>query len=82
MSIENLTKDELLDLVKEAIKEAVDAHPLSEEEIRWVRMAIENEARRGEFRKAIIDKTLGGLAWSALCGAGYLALEFIKTHWK
>jgi hypothetical protein len=82
MSVDNLTKEELLSLVKEAIKEAVDSHPLSEEEVKWVRLAIENEANRAEFRKAIIEKTLGGLAWSALCGVGYLALEFIKDHWK
>jgi len=82
MSIENLTKNELLDLVRDAIKQAVESNPLSEEEVKWVRLAIENEAKRAEFRKAIIEKTLGGLAWSALCGVGYLALEFVKTHWK
>jgi len=82
MSIENLTKEELLDIVKVAIKEAVDSNPLSDEEVKWVRMAIENEAKRAEFRKAIIEKTLGGLAWSALCGVGYLALDFIQKHWK
>jgi 20S proteasome alpha/beta subunit len=82
MSIENLSKDELLDLVRSAIKEAVESNPLSDEEIKWVRMAIENEAKRAEFHKAIIEKTLGGLAWSALCGVGYLALDFVQKHWK
>jgi 20S proteasome alpha/beta subunit len=82
MSIENLSKDELLDLVRAAIKEAVESNPLSDEEIKWVRMAIENEAKRAEFHKAIIDKTLGSLAWSALCGIGYFLFDFIQKHWK
>jgi hypothetical protein len=82
MNMDAITKDELLDLVKEAIREAVAANPLSEEEVKWVRLAIESEANRAEFRKAIIEKTLGGLAWSALCGVGYLILDFVKTHWK
>ena len=80
--MDNLTKDELLAVIKDAVKEVVDAHPLSADEIQWVRMAIENEANRAKYRKAIIEKTLAGLAWSALCGAGLILLEFVKNHWK
>ena len=69
-------------MLKDAIKQASEEHPLSDEEVKWVRLAIENEAKKSEFRKAIIEKSLGGLAWAALCGIGYLMLEFVKTHWK
>lgn len=80
--MENISKDELLEVIKDAVKEAVSAHPLSPDEIQWVRMAIENEARRAEYRKAIIEKTLGGLAWSILGGVGIYFLDLLKTHWK
>jgi 20S proteasome alpha/beta subunit len=82
MAIENISKEELIALLKDAIKQASEENPLSDEEIKWVRLAIENEARKSEFRKAIIEKSLGGLAWAALCGIGYLMLEFFRTHWK
>jgi 20S proteasome alpha/beta subunit len=82
MAIEEISKEELIALLKDAIKQASEEHPLSDEEVKWVRLAIENEAKKSEFRKAIIEKSLGGLAWAALCGIGYLILEFVKTHWK
>jgi 20S proteasome alpha/beta subunit len=82
MAIEEISKEELIALLKDAIKQASEEHPLSDEEVKWVRLAIENEAKKSEFRKAIIEKSLGGLAWAALCGIGYLMLEFLKTHWR
>jgi len=45
-------------------------------------MAIENEANRAKYRKAIIEKTLGGLAWSVLGAVGIYFLDMLKTHWK
>lgn len=53
---------------------------LSEEEQRWVRMAIQKEAQSIELRKAIIEKTLGGLAWSAVVGLGYMFLSWATSH--
>ena len=54
--------------------------PLSDDEQRWVRMAIKREAQVSEFRKAIVEKTLGGLLWAAVVAIGYFALDFLKTH--
>jgi hypothetical protein len=68
MSLEGMSKDELLELVKEAVSSAVVVHPLSAEEIQWVRMAIQAEAKRAEVREAIIQKTLSGLVWFMLVG--------------
>lgn len=53
---------------------------LSEDEQRWVRMAIQREAERAELRRAIIEKTLGGLAWSLIVALGYLVVNFFKNH--
>ena len=72
MSIENLTKEELLEVVKAAVASAVESHPLSPEEIQWVRLAIQSEAERAAFRKAVIEKTLISLVWAAAVGIGIL----------
>ena len=41
MSLDNLTKEDLVALLKEVVSEAVESHPLSDDEIKWVRLAIE-----------------------------------------
>ena len=54
------------------------ASTLTEEEQRWVRMAIQREAQSIELRRAIIEKSLGSLVWSAIVGLGYLLLDYLK----
>jgi len=66
MIIDEQTKLELIQLVKTAVNEAVESHPLSPDEVHWVRMAIKAEANRAVFRKAVIEKTLAGLAIAGL----------------
>lgn len=64
------------------IAAAVNPRPasLSDEEQRWVRMAIQREVQAVQFRKAVIEKTLAGLIWVALVGIGGVFLEYIKNH--
>ena len=82
MSLDNLTKEDLVALLKEVVAEAVESHPLSDDEIKWVRLAIEAEARKAAFRQAVINKTLIGLISSGAVGLCYLLIDSIKTHWK
>ena len=56
------------------------ASNLTEEEQRWVRMAIQREAQSIELRRAIIEKSLGSLVWSAIVGLGLLVLDYLKNH--
>ena len=56
------------------------ASALTEEEQRWVRMAIQREAQSIELRRAIIEKSLGSLVWSAIAGLGYLLLDYLKNR--
>jgi hypothetical protein len=53
---------------------------LSEEEQRWVKMAIQKEAQSIELRKAIIEKTLSGLVWMVLLGIGSMFLSWAAQH--
>lgn len=76
-----MTPEERRILVAEIAEVLREASPqLSEEEQHWVRMAIQKEAQSIALRKAIIEKTLGGLIWSAIVGAGYVLLDFLKNH--
>lgn len=66
------------DIVK-AIKESQPA-ALDEEELRWVRLAIQVEAQRIRVRQAIIEKTLTGLVWMALVAVGYVLLDYFQAR--
>ena len=56
------------------------APPLSDDEQRWVRMAIQKEAQSIKYRQAIIEKTLSGLVWAALLGFAYMLKEWASNH--
>lgn len=77
-----MDKEELKSLLREVVTEAVEAHPLSDDEIQWVRMAIKAEADRASLRKAIIEKTLVGLFWLGLVSVGGWAVDYVASHWK
>jgi len=82
MILDDQTRSELVQLVKSAVSEAVEQHPLSPDEVHWVRMAIQAEAERAELRKAIINKSLAGLSWIVLAAIGGWLLDFVTSHWK
>jgi len=82
MILDDQTRLELVQLVKTAVSEAVEQHPLSPDEVHWVRMAIQAEAERAEVRKAIINKTLAGLVWIGIVAAGGWVADFVMSHWK
>jgi hypothetical protein len=82
LMLDDQTRLELIALVKTAVNEAVEAHPLSPDEVHWVRMAIEAEASKAAFRKAVIEKTFVGLISAATLGAGAWLVDFFVRHWK
>lgn len=82
MSFDQINKQELTELLREVVKEVVESHPLTDEEIKWVRLAIEVEAQRKAFRQAVIDKTLIGLLSAGALWAGTKIFEFVLAHWK
>ena len=82
MTLDAQTKEELLTLLKEVVVEAVEAHPLSDEEVKWVRMAIQAEANRAAFRKAVIEKTFVGLISAGVLAGGAWVVNFFSEHWK
>lgn len=56
---------------------------LTEDELRWIKLAIEAEGRKIKFRDAVIQHTFTGLAWLAVLGLGLVFKEFIVNHfWK
>jgi len=53
---------------------------LSDDEVRWVKLAIHKQEQSIKLRQAIIEKTLGGLVWAALAGLAYIVFDFLKNH--
>ena len=76
----NMTEDQRNEII-EAVKAGLQAHPLSPDEVMWVRLAIQASVERAELRKAVIEKTLAGLVWAGLCGAGLFAINYFSAHW-
>ena len=54
-------------------------HQLSADESRWVKLAIEKESQSIALRKAIIEKSLTSLVWSAIVGLGYIVLAWATS---
>ena len=68
---------ELISDIAAAIKASSN---LSDDEVRWVKLAIHKQEQSIKLRQAIIEKTLGGLVWAALAGLAYLIFDFAKNH--
>ena len=77
-----MNKEELTELLRQIVSEAVESHPLTDDEVQWVRMAIKAEADRAALRKAIIEKSLTSLIWIAIVAAGGWIADYVVAHWK
>ena len=76
-----MTPEERKALIAEIVEVMQQTKPqLADEEIKWVRLAIEAESRKIKFRDAVIEKTLGSLVWSAIAGLGLLVLDYLKNR--
>ena len=80
--MDGIDKEELIKLLKEVITNAVETHPLTDEEVQWVRLAIQDQVKKAAFRQAVIDKTLLGLLSSGILWVCYQTVDIIRTHWK
>ena len=81
--VESLEKS-LPGRISDAITDALDGRMLSDDERRWVRLAIQAEGQRMAFRRAVIEKTFTGLVWVVLAGTASiiwrLASEWVVSH--
>jgi hypothetical protein len=78
-----MTPEERHELVLEITHALACSQPapqLTDEEVQYVKLAIQREAQSIELRKAIIEKTITGLIWLALLGLGGIFLEWAKAH--
>ena len=73
-------RDRLITDIAAAVRIRSTDAGLSEDEQRWVRMAIQREAQSIELRKAIIEKSLTGLVWMAFVGVGSLIVTWATAH--
>lgn len=78
------TIDELPALVKDAVLEALQQVPqMSQEEHEYLKIATKAAAQRYKLRQAVIEKTLAGLIWAGIAGAGIVIwnviVQFIKN---
>jgi hypothetical protein len=75
-----MSPEERTEFIAELMLQFKSVNSLTDEEQRWVRMAIEKEAQSIALRKAIIEKTLTSLIWMLVVGVGYVLFDFAKQH--
>lgn len=75
-----MSPEERKELITELMDQLKTVNSLTDDEQRWVRMAIEREAQSIALRKAIIEKTITSLIWMLLAGIGYVFLDFLREH--
>ena len=75
-----MTQDERTQLIADIAEAIKSSSSLSDDEVRWVKLAIHRQEQSIKLRQAIIEKTLGGLVWTALAALGYILIDFIKNH--
>lgn len=73
-------REEFIQDIAAAIRIRSTDTSLSDEEMRWVRLAIKREAQSIELRKAIIEKSLAGLVWMCILGIGAVFLSWATAH--
>ena len=73
-------RDDLVAAIVAAVRTRSADAGLSEDEQRWVRMAIQREAQSIELRKAIIEKSLAGLVWMLILGLGSMFVQWATAH--
>lgn len=81
MELTDAEKTEFLQAMVCAVQ--TNTPSVTNDEVRWVRLAIQREAERAALRKAIIDKSLTGLVWMFLLALGKVFYEYALSHgWK
>ena len=69
--------------VTQAVKDAMPTALLSDEEHRWIQLAIKQKSQSIEFRQGVIDKTLTAFVWALILGVGIIVKEYFSAHgWK
>ena len=75
-----MNQSERAELIADIAAAIKASSSLSDDEVRWVKLAIHKQEQSIKLRQAIIEKTLGGLVWAALAGLAYLMFDFAKNH--
>lgn len=80
MAFTKAERDELVQEIAAAVRIRSSDTGLTEDEQRWVRMAIQKEAQSIELRKAIIEKSLAGLVWMLILGVSSVLYQWATAH--
>lgn len=65
--------------IVEAIQDAMPRAVATEDHIRWINLSMDREAQLYKYRKAVIEKTLTGLAWASIVGLAVIIREWLNS---
>jgi hypothetical protein len=75
-------QNERFNRIEEKIDKLASRVCIHEDHHDYIAKAMAREARKEEFREAVIQKTTISLIWSFLVGVGYLIWQGVTSHWK
>ena len=75
-----MNQSERAELIADIAAAIKASSSLSDDEVRWVKLAIHKQEQSIKLRQAVIEKTLGGLVWAALVALAYIVFDFLKNH--
>jgi len=76
----DIVEETMRDTIKSAVQDAMPTALLTDEQHKWVQLAIEREGQSIAFRRAVIEKTLLGLVWATIAGAGYILKGWLEAR--
>ena len=72
-------KQDFLDTIVNALACKIPTSTLTDEEHRWVKLAIQREAQSIQFRQKVIDNSLTGLIWLGILGVGVMIRTYLAS---
>lgn len=74
-------KSELVEAIASSVVSAMAENPnrLTDDERRWVRLAIQKESQSIKLRQSIIEKTLTSLIWGFLVALGTIVWNSVAN---
>lgn len=83
-AVVNTRQEMMRETITQAVQSAMPKAMLTDDEHRWVQLAIKREVQQIAFRQAVIEKSSIALIWAGIVFLGIVAREYMVAHgmWK
>lgn len=79
-AVVNTRQEMMRETITQAVQSAMPKAMLTDDEHRWVQLAIKREVQQIAFRQAVIEKSSIALIWAGIVFIGVVAREYMVAH--